>query len=433
MSSDGSPPKAKTRWLRWLAGAAISLGIAALFVAVAERDATELLGKSISSSSSTSGGGFPPAFNDPRPDLTKSGDFVNVCRIGFVPRQPGGDVDLPDVKNTARRALARAATQLVASDDAYDQAIGLFAQGIQAATYATDEYQARHACERDVSRCDDELQAVARAAHAPFSQRLAQLALSTRDARVYALAVYGCKPLGSVQPGAPACSQLSWAQWAQIEPDNATPWLYEASAADERKDTQARDEALFRASNAKVLRLHDEAPMRLSDPRLLQVNDPVTTALAYVDLIGIWAALPAPLFAVVQPCGPGLDAARRQLCSDLAVVLTERSTTLLAIALGARIGERAGWPRERVAAARERVDAINQLSAETADLSDFYSCEAIERTNRRLNDFFRYGEVAALERQVQASGRSAATLAKQWQASHPSRGGSESPSAPATK
>jgi len=134
-----------------------------------------------------------------------------------------------------------------------------------------------------------------------------------------------------------ACVQITTAQWAQMEPDNATPWLYEAALAARRKDGRAVDEALLHASKAKSLRLHDEAPLRFTDRDVLRPDNPVTTMMAIYQLVGIRAALPAPdLLAVGQYCGLNgpMDDSRRALCNDLAALLAERSSTLISTQIG---------------------------------------------------------------------------------------------------
>jgi len=48
------------------------------------------------------------------------------------------------------------------------------------------------------------------------------------------------------------------------------------------------------------------------------------------------------------------------------------------------------------------------------DPKDPYSCRALELNNKRFTDIFRYGEMGAAKRMIQASGKSAAELARQW-------------------
>jgi hypothetical protein len=111
----------------------------------------------------------------------------------------------------------------------------------------------------------------------------------------------------------------------------------------------------------------------------------------------------------------------RRLLVGLSPVLAERSSALISMQIGVRVGERAGWSPERVAAVRDRLNAISQVSAEAFDPKDPLSCRALELQNKRLTELFRYGEVGAADRLIQASGKSIAVLARQWTDSHPSR------------
>ena len=159
--------------------------------------------------------------------------------------------------------------------------------------------------------------------------------------------------------------------------------------------TRGVDEGMLRASKAQAMRLHDEAPLRFMDRSICCSDDPVTVAMAQIQAVGIRSALPAPDAVAVQYCRPSATtgSSRRLLCSDLAAVLAEHSSTLLSMRVGANIGERVGWPPERVAAARDFANAISQIWAESYDAKELYSCRAVELHNKRFSEIFQYGEV----------------------------------------
>jgi len=424
MSNDDPPPAARFYWSYRLVGAVACVGLIAAIFWVYQREPPEASGGTPVIASNPSVSGFPPAFNDPRDDLSQRPDFVEVCGVGRVRLQPSGDVGLPEIATAARQVVRQAAARLAASSNDYDRAVGLYAQSVYAAEQALYDYAvARPGCERD-EQCEREAMTFAQEASAAATDQLARHAVGSRSPGIYALAFYRCRRWAEPAPASGACAQISSAQWAQIEPDNATPWLYEAAVAARRKDAKSVDEALLRASRAQALRLHDEAPLRLTDHSILRTDDPATTAMAYYQLVGMRAALPAPDFQLVaQHCLPSaaMDGSRRLLCSDLAAVLAERSSALISMQIGVRIGERAGWSPQRVAAVRDRLNAISQVSAESFDPKDPYSCRALELSNKRLTELFRLGEVGAAERLIQASGKSIAVLAREWTDSHPSR------------
>jgi len=66
--------------------------------------------------------------------------------------------------------------------------------------------------------------------------------------------------------------------------------------------------------------------------------------------------------------------------------------------VGAEIGERAGWPSERVNAARMRLADLQKAQTRAIDPKDLYSCAAVERSREYLTAYARYGEVGAMER-----------------------------------
>ena len=299
MSDDDPPPVARFHWSYWLVGAVACVGLIAAIFWVYQGEPPESPGGTLVTASNPSIGGFPPAFNDPRDDLSQRADFVEVCGVGRVRLQPSGDVDLPEITTAARQVVRQAAARLAASSNDYDRAVGLYAQSVKAAQQGLYDYAiARPGCERD-EQCMREAMTFAQEASAAATDQLARHAVGSRSPGIYALAFYGCPRTAEPAPASGACAQISSAQWAQIEPDNAAPWLYEAGLAARRKDARALDEALLRASRARTLRLHDEAPLRFTDHSILRTEDPATTAMAYQELVGMVAALPAPEFQVV--------------------------------------------------------------------------------------------------------------------------------------
>jgi hypothetical protein len=327
-------------------------------------------------------GVFPPAFTDPRPDLSNRADHVDVCGIGRVRVQPDGHLDLPEDSAGGQRLVEAAATKQAASGGDVDRALALYVRW----AYATRANLPKDAAE---TRIPDESR-----------QQLARLALASRDPAAYALAFYACgKATPATNMG--ACAQISAAHWALLDPDNAAPWLYEAAAARRRNEPKGVDEALLRASRARTLRPYTETPLRLVDAAAVRSASPLGAGAALASLMSISAALPAPnLQQLSQYCaGTAKGAAERiQVCSGLAEVLTERSTVLIGMRLGAVMGERAGWPSGRVAAVRKRLADLQLAQTRAIDPKDLYSCAALERRREYLGARARYGEVGAAER-----------------------------------
>ena len=379
-------------WLRWLVVpvlAAIGL-LASVFLAVREEnEKVRVDAPTVSAPRQLKGpaGTFPPAFGDARPDLSQSMDYVDVCGIGRVGTRSDGQPELTGTVTDAERLIETAGTRAAASGSDSDRAIALYLEASAAAGRASKEAVA--------ARNVDELR-----------EQLARLAVGSRDPGAYAMAFYSCGGPSNVRSASGTCGQISAAQWALIDADNAVPWLYEAGFALQRQDSRAVDAALLRASQARVLRMYEETPLRLIDSTTLRSATPAAAMSAAVRLVGVSSAIPAPNLQIIsQYCaGTAKGAAERgQVCSDLAELLTARSTALLGMRLGAVVGERAGWSSEKLAAVRKRTSELQQARTAAIDPKDLYSCGAIERNLGYLSASTKYGEVGALERRLKAT------------------------------
>jgi hypothetical protein len=122
-----------------------------------------------------------------------------------------------------------------------------------------------------------------------------------------------------------------------------------------------------------------------------------------LGLIGVQLALSLPShLSMTTHCSEGLarDVNRQPLCEALAEHLVARGTLMIHAAIGARMGERAGWRTERVERTRARVRALS--SAEVALTAGApggpVGCEAMRRSERWWHDSARLGERAVAER-----------------------------------
>jgi len=89
-------------------------------------------------------------------------------------------------------------------------------------------------------------------------------AVAADDARVYGLAYAACHPwLASAADGAASppdgCARLSAGRWAELDPGNATPWIWALDDADRRGDAPAAREALRRIAAASRMDVHGYA------------------------------------------------------------------------------------------------------------------------------------------------------------------------------
>jgi hypothetical protein len=362
---------ARSAWWLLLVLAALVLLVASFFhLREREPPATAAPAKPAASQTSYPGG-FPPALADARPDLSTRADYVEVCGVGRVPSDEARF--WREYEESGRRLIETTASSRATSGNDLDRALALYVAPMLVASAAPP---------RDGGE-------PTRSSGETF-QQLARFAVASRDPETYALAFNRCGV---------DCPQLSSARWAQLEPDNAAPWLYEADLAQRRNDPAGVDAALLRASKARTFEPYESTPLHLIDTPAVRSAPPPAAGAAIISLVGMAAAMPWPnLQVALQYCAAAAKGAaqRRQLCSDLAGVLAERSTVLLGMAIGAKIGAQAGWPAERVAAVRSRVKALEQVKV--ANSKDIYSCAALERNRRYFADFARLGEVAAAER-----------------------------------
>lgn len=368
----------------------------------------------------TAAQGFPPATLDPRPDLSASPDHVEVCGLGWVKLKKFED-PLPATTYTAAdAAIHQATTALMERGSGVERAVGMYLRRGTEWIRALEEHRAANpGCDQNPT-CAAQSMQLARDASLRASQAFAREGLATLDGKFYAVAYYACNRgvEGRVTTG--DCAQYSAARWAQLEPQNATPWLMLAAAAQDRKDDVARDEALRRASKAAYADYHLESLFLLADQPAIRALDPAGRLAVIVRLTGLWAAFATPpLQPALQACAASavVDPERKLMCSDLARVFTENGADLLQFSVGASIGERAGWPPERVAALRERLDAVKLVTSTIPD--NMWSCESMRKWESRLEGMLKHGELWSAERMVAATGRSTAELAREWRARNP--------------
>lgn len=350
---------------------------------------------------------------------------IELCGYGKTqPIRTTGDYP-PEIVKAAEQAFSSVADSLVSDGPPKSQAVGLYAKLVVAMRRASDVNQGLNA-ECTDEPCVQRRWKVATEAAAPHSQKLARLAVASQDPGAYALALYGCR----LNRDEGTCGQLSAARWAQLEPDNAVPWFYLAEDAASRKDAAAQSEALLRASRAKTSDFHGSTVLAMAEhPAARELSAPAR--LVYLSqLLGIYAALPAPPYlAVGQACAADrmADPTRRQQCLGLATLMTERSRSMLEFSLGTTIGERGGWPADRVQRLRDEADAIAFIEQSNLQAEDVHSCRFLEQLEIGTRELATLGELPSARRKLAASDRSAAVLAQGWRDLQRPRGSASDP------
>jgi hypothetical protein len=302
---------------------------------------------------------------------------IEICGVGIVKADEGAAAELAQRRPSPARAAWQAA--LLASADVRVRAAGIRIAG------GTDTHD-----------------------------KLARLAADSRDPLVYTLAMNACQPMGRV-PNPGWCQLISHEQWVTVDPDNAFPWLQLADAAVARRTDPS--EALHRAAQAKVLKSYTGAlhglvmaaqpPNTPAPDRVLMAFDAADASAAAPSLGPVTAFCAAPALR---------DVNRRQTCEALATLFVERGDTLVALALGRAIGERLGWPAERLAALRDERDALLALQVERPASSEPLGCAALEKQTAYFADVARRGELGALREALRRSGRNIDALARDYRA-----------------
>ena len=106
---------------------------------------------------------------------------------------------------------------------------------------------------------------------AGVAEAVAQQAIATTDARVYALAYGVCQ---TQREGAPSCDALTARRWTEVDAGNGMPWLEMLTEARERGDAAGQREALSRLASAERFerRAHAAAARPCGDCRRTSVT-----------------------------------------------------------------------------------------------------------------------------------------------------------------
>lgn len=242
---------------------------------------------------------------------------------------------------------------------------------------------------------------------------LARMALTTQSPDVYLFALRAC----ARGRDSGVCRMLSADQLARLDPNNVFPWLEVATDARARGDTAALAEAMYRASLSNRADVQWGKLTGIAMARLPTDTPEFERWALAVRLIGTEAAFSMPYFVVSQYCSVTdvRDSNRQQICSAVAEVLSSKGTNLMDLGFGTTIGQRAGWPAERVAALREEHDALSQVSSSiTTDAARPLSCAALQKLARYAVDLGRYGELGVTRRALKQSPDNVASLARRY-------------------
>ncbi|WP_144006885.1 hypothetical protein [Pelomonas sp. KK5] len=196
------------------------------------------------------------------------------------------------------------------------------------------------------------------------------------------------------------CDALSLERWAQLQPDDAAPWLHQLDAARRANDEGAVAQALYRLGQARELRsrwpwlggqvmavLPDDAPL---GGRMQLLTDAIGRDAALVAGLGVSAASKSCEGAALQ------DGNRRQQCERVAELLRGRSDRLLDRTVGARMGERLGLPPIQPDLAAIKAMQERHADRYGARLDKPTACDALRLMEEDGAEVARLGEWEAL-------------------------------------
>ncbi len=214
-----------------------------------------------------------------------------------------------------------------------------------------------------------------------------QLAAGAGDPAVYSMALSMC---GAATDGDvdSACRRLSLLQWARIDSDNAAPWLLLAGKARTRHDSAAEADAFSHAAAAHRIDSYNYSLLAFGEPELSPNVTPLERSYLATEVIGVGAAIGLPEYSIASHhCS--LDAMQdsatvRQQCDSLAELLVTKGANLLDLGIGKTIGERAGWPSERVKKLVLEQHALMQaiIQQTPSDNDKLWTCDALSRVER---------------------------------------------------
>lgn len=345
---------------------------------------------------------------------------VEVCGLGSF----NADTDEDSVRKTHASAITAAKEAnfqaLLTSVDPATRAAGLVMRMADIAQQgAIARYAATVACEAQRKRnggtfaCalprSDGAAIVAeqRAAFAPWVQKLAAIAVTSKDPAVVAQAVRACEGQTALQ----ACSTLTFQHWARLDPGNLAPWIFVLNNARERQDTAGVNEALHQMSVSKFSKAHEF----FAWTRFASETDTGTDLqrLVSVDQMGALHLLHSfDIGGLLDECNKPrvIDANRRQLCDSIATVMVEKGDTYFLTSMGIGLGQRAGWPIAKLAAIHAEKLAIQQSHTEAAsaffqeDGAQKLDCQSVDRTRSLMRVMGQQGELASARGLAKANG-----------------------------
>lgn len=316
---------------------------------------------------------------------------------------------------TTNRVLAEASSKLTQSNNVREKAAGLYLFALVAGGDAAESERLNYpGCKGNDDCVVKPYQATQNAAPTN-AEPLIKFALESNDVGAYAAALYACR---GADTG--ACATISYAQWAEMEPDNAAAWMMAAGEAENRKDSAARAALLQRAVGASSYntRLPNLAEVVALDE--IRTQPPLTLTPTMNMIIGINAAAVIPsMMGISRHCArpETMDDARRATCDALLTKMAEQDETLSGLMMAKSIGKSIGWSAERLQPLNDEFEVYTgHIFAGTTE-KNVFGCAALAKGKQLILRSFAVGERGAIQEIVEKSGKSLAELAADYRKS----------------
>jgi len=212
-------------------------------------------------------------------------------------------------------------------------------------------------------------------------------------------------------------------EWVGIDPDNAVPWLAQAEIANVTRDMAGRTNALERAASTRKIETYNDAFYKVARPAIPDNISQLERVALIAELFGFGISQPTIMRAVACTNPEAIEDSRRhQICDSLAELMVTKGTTLFDKSMGVDIGQRLGWPTERVDQLTQERDALLEAFFEgmygkgSVDSMNLFSCEAIRRQNAFFDKLAAIGEMGAARDFLAGSGSSIEEMARKRKA-----------------
>jgi hypothetical protein len=288
--------------------------------------------------------------------MTHGEDEFEVCGGAWVKAGPDGNVTEEALQGLDRREeVARAVERALGADPRPVARAARIVLPLIDGSEGSDDR--RRALMASLSGCDAQTcpqfgqpDRAAIDGVAAVQEALARLALTANDAATYALAYRLCGN-GRVPAGG-SCALISAEEWARLDPGNAVPWQEVFTAAQQRKDSAAANEALHRMATSQRSDQRDSLlPGLVAD--VAPQNDALSAGVLMLAMeaknLQTMVSLPAyQSLSNVCKSEALRDSNRRQTCEAIAELWANHADTLIERGIGGMLGARLGWPEERI-------------------------------------------------------------------------------------